>query len=157
MRRPENEGTGASYNDDPPTQPTRCWRPQKRLPAPIFDSSVPFVSRSAPCLQSAHGANGFNHDMTGQRSEGGRERKPHVDWTRLPKAETTSMRGGHHISTSVCIRTKLARQLRQRSAGERRDWSGEDEMLSRNWDATISFPRFEVAFLHIHGQGPMGQ
>lgn len=31
---------------------------KKKLPAPIFDSSVPFVSRSAPRLQSGHGANG---------------------------------------------------------------------------------------------------
>lgn len=98
-------------------------------------------------VSSRHTAQtGFNHDMTGRGSEGGRERKPHVDWARLPKAETTSMRCGHHISTRVCMGTKLARQLRQRSAGEVRDWSGEDEGLSRNWDATISFPRLRWLF-----------
>ena len=109
-------------------------------------------------VSSRHTAQtGFNHDMTGRGSEGGRERKPHVDWARLPKAETTSMRCGHHISTRVCMGTKLARQLRQRSAGEVRDWSGGGRRVVQELGCDDIISTLEVAFLYIYDQEPMGR
>lgn len=159
MRRCENEGRrDRSYNDDAPTQPTRCWRPQKKSCPPLSSTHLFRLCLDLRHVSSRHTAQtGINHDMTGRGSEGGCERKPHIDWTRIPKAETMSMHCGHHISTRICMGTKLARQLRQRSAGESRDWSGPNRGVVQELRCDDIISTLEVAFWHIYGQGPMGR
>lgn len=67
------------------------------------------------------------------------------------------MRCGHHISTRVSMGTKLARQLRQHSAGESRDWSGGGRSFVQELGCDDIISTLEVAFLHIYDQGPMGR
>lgn len=59
------------------------------------------------------------------------------------------MRSGGHISTRVCMGTKLARQLRQRSAEEARDWLGGKKSVVQELGCDDIISTLEVAFFCI--------